>query len=105
MIYFIRHGQTDANLNRINAGGEHDIPLNATGIEQARAFNAANQEFIESVDAVYVSPMLRAQQTAELVMGHYTKPVEIIEDLREIRLGQWSQVSHDITGNYFTEQI
>jgi probable phosphoglycerate mutase len=104
MIHYIRHGQTDANLNHLNAGGEHDIPLNATGMLQAQDFHAANQDFIETLDAIYVSPMLRAQQTADLILGHHKKPIEIIEDLREIKLGQWSTVPYKITGDYFAEQ-
>lgn len=102
MLYFIRHGQTDANLNRINAGGEYDIPLNATGMEQARRFAAANQDLIASLDAVYVSPMTRAQQTANLVLHGHNKPVEIIEGLREWMLGNLSGLSYDQTPDLFT---
>jgi len=95
MIHFIRHGQTDANLQRVLAGGEHDIPLNATGIRQAEAFGAANQSFIKNVDTVYVSPMIRARQTADLVIQGHKKPVEVIENLREWILGDWSGLAYD----------
>ncbi len=104
MIHFIRHGQTDANLDRINAGGEYDIPLNVAGVAQARAFSESHQEFIAELDAVFVSPMLRARQTADLILSGHKTPVEIIEDLREIRLGKWSAASYQMTGDYFTEQ-
>lgn len=104
VLYFIRHGQTDANLNRINAGGESDIPLNSNGMAQARAFSAANQAMIESLDSVFVSPMIRARQTAELILGKHDKPMTIIENLREWMLGGWSNLSYDETQDLFTGQ-
>ena len=103
MLYFVRHGQTDANLNGINAGGEYDIPLNATGMAQAQAFAAIHQDFLRTIDAVYVSPMIRAQQTADLILDGHKKPGDVIEDLRELKLGEWSGVSYDVTGNYFQD--
>lgn len=104
MLHFIRHGQTDANLNRINSGGEYDVPLNENGIAQARAFSTANHEFLKTVDVVFVSPMIRTRQTAELVLGKHVKPITILEDLREIDVGQWSQRSHDESGDFLTER-
>lgn len=95
MIHFIRHGQTDANLQRVLAGGEVDIPLNANGIRQAQEFSAANQNFISTLDAIYVSPMIRAQQTAELLMRGHNKPIHTIENLREWQLGDWSGLGFD----------
>ena len=105
MLFFIRHGQTDANLNRLNAGGEWDVPLNETGMAQARAFNETQQDFIEQVDTVFVSPMTRAQQTAELILKGHSKPVEVVENLREWCLGAWSGKTWDETGDYFTERM
>lgn len=95
MIHFIRHGQTDANLQRILAGGELDVPLNANGIRQATEFAAANQNFISTIDAVYVSPMTRTKQTAELIMRGHKKPIEVVENLREWLLGGWSGMGYD----------
>lgn len=105
MLFFIRHGQTDANLNRLNAGGEWDVPLNETGMAQARAFNETNREFIEQVDTVFVSPMIRAQQTAELILKGHSKPVEVVEGLREWHLGEWSGTKWDEVGDYFTDRL
>lgn len=101
MIYFIRHGQTDANFHKLNAGGETDIPLNETGMAQARAFNEAHQEFLETIDTVFVSPMIRARQTMELVLGHHKKPVEIVDDLRERMIGEWAGLPYEATDGYF----
>jgi broad specificity phosphatase PhoE len=102
MLYFIRHGQTDANLKRINAGGEYDIPLNATGMEQARLFSQGNQDLIASFDTIFVSPMIRAQQTADLILTGHQKPMIVIENLREWMLGDWSGTSYDTTQDLFT---
>ena len=35
MIYIVRHGQTDWNLNG-RYGGRIDVPLNEQGVEQAK---------------------------------------------------------------------
>lgn len=106
MIYFIRHGQTDANLNRINAGGGPggDVPLNETGMAQAREFSRAHQAFIDSIDHVLVSPMLRAQQTASLILNGFHKPSENLHDLREMELGEWEGKSYDISLDFFEAQ-
>jgi broad specificity phosphatase PhoE len=34
-VYFVRHGETDNNKNRIVNGGNDDVDINEAGIEQA----------------------------------------------------------------------
>lgn len=65
MIYFVRHGQTDYNLNKIIAG-QQDIPLNQNGIEQAKqtALKLKNIQF----DVCFCSPLIRAKQTCEEIL-------------------------------------
>ena len=65
-LYLVRHGQTDWNLRRI-AQGQTDIPLNATGIEQAEALRDKLQDY--RFDICYASPLLRAAQTAKIVVN------------------------------------
>ncbi|MDR4534650.1 histidine phosphatase family protein [Glutamicibacter sp. PS] len=63
-IALIRHGQTDWNLaGRLQ--GQTDIPLNATGRQQAREVGRSLQA--GAWDLVLASPLGRAQQTAELI--------------------------------------
>lgn len=63
-IGLLRHGQTDWNID-FRLQGITDIPLNETGLAQAKAaasiLQAADWDFIAS------SPLTRARQTAEIV--------------------------------------
>lgn len=90
MIYFTRHGQTDANLKRLLAGSEWDISLNDTGRRQAQDCAKANRHILEQIQAVYVSPMARPRETMEIMTQGYNLPVETVPDLKEWNLGDWS---------------
>lgn len=61
-ICFIRHGETDWNVER-RIQGQHDVPLNANGHAQARAVAQALRE--RRFAAIYTSDLLRARDTAE----------------------------------------
>lgn len=75
-LYLIRHGQTDWNLHK-RVQGATNVPLNATGLAQAADLRrqTADLEF----EACYASPLLRAAQTAMIVVDGRT---EIIYDSR-----------------------
>ena len=61
-IFFIRHGATEGNLRRRYIG-RTDEPLCEAGIAQVKAL----QKRGISVDRLFVSPMLRTRQTADIL--------------------------------------
>ena len=85
-LYLVRHGQTDANLNKV-VQGQTDTPLNETGLIQARKV----AEKLKSVhaDMVLSSDLSRAAQTAEVIAKTCGLPMKLTKDLREMSLGVW----------------
>ncbi len=75
MVYFVRHGLTDWNENRDSDGnlapkcqGHVDIPLNQNGIAQAQSLKQQLKDV--KFDKVYCSPLSRAKQTCEIIVGN-----------------------------------
>lgn len=83
-FWFLRHGETDWNAQGLSQGNV-DIPLNPTGIAQARA--AAQRLRHRGIVTIAASPLSRARVTAEIVGEALGLPVSIDEGLREVRFG------------------
>lgn len=80
-IYFLRHGETDWNLEgRIQ--GQIDIPLNDTGHQQAVAISRGLKSFLgnTTVDLFVASPLTRTRQT----MGHLSREFDLADSRIEI---------------------
>lgn len=83
-IYLIRHGQTDWNVaGKIQ--GIQDIPLNETGLRQAR--DAAAGMDGRKISAIYCSKLKRAAQTAQAIGMRQGVPVYGVDGLEEMRFG------------------
>lgn len=67
ILVILRHGQTDYNLHHLMTG-QRDIPLNDTGIEQAKEAGRLMGGFL--FDKVYSSHLSRAFNTACLALEH-----------------------------------
>ena len=83
-IYIIRHGITEWNeLKRLQ--GQTDIPL----AEEGRALARLTGRGMKNVhlDKCFCSPLSRARETAQLVLGERDVPVIIDPRIREISFG------------------
>lgn len=94
-IYFIRHGQTDWNIERKMQGGESEKDLNKTGIEQAKQAKEKLKKI--KYDIIIRSPMKRVEQTTNLI-NEKKVPIIIDERIRERMLGE-------LAGQVITEEI
>ncbi len=83
-FWFLRHGETDWNAQGLSQGNV-DIPLNPTGLAQARA--AAGLLRNRGIASIVASPLSRARVTAEIVAEALALPVAFDPDLREVSFG------------------
>ncbi len=83
-FYFLRHGQTDHNRQRI-CQGHTDTPLNALGVAQAK--EAASILAEARPIAIAASDLKRVRQTAKPVAEQLGLDIAIDADLRERAFG------------------
>lgn len=83
-MYFLRHGETDGNKNKV-LQGRIDNPLNDDGRSQAMKA----REEIEGIsfDAVYTSPLKRAMETATIASGLTEDELILDKRIVEISFG------------------
>ncbi len=83
-FWFLRHGETDWNARNLSQGNV-DIPLNQTGLGQARA--AADLLRNRGIATIVSSPLGRARITAEIAAEVLQLPVRFDDELREVSFG------------------
>ena len=91
MLHVLRHGETQWNVAG-RSQGRLDSPLTAKGERQADALGRALAQSLGAVAAplkTYVSPLGRAQRTADLVGAHLTLDRMIEPRLAEVDMGAW----------------
>ncbi|MBC8339050.1 MAG: histidine phosphatase family protein [Rhodospirillales bacterium] len=84
-FYFLRHGQTDWNAERL-CQGRIDIPLNAAGVKQAGEAKAHLAG--TAITTICSSPLGRALETAKMVNGVLKSRLVIIDELQECSFGE-----------------
>lgn len=82
MIYFIRHGESEANLKHLFAGQKDNSPLTPKGIEQAKAEGLKIKEMNLNIENIISSPLIRAFDTAKIVAEIIEYKDEILIDPR-----------------------
>lgn len=86
ILYFTRHGETEWNIIR-QMQGQKNSDLTALGKKQAYWLKEALQSV--PIDAIYVSSLGRAVETAQILKGHRAIEVIPCDELQEIHLGSW----------------
>lgn len=111
-IYLIRHGKTAGNMEKRYVG-RTDEPLCEAGIREicARRSLLQRQLAVEGSECevpktVYVSPMLRCRQTAELLFPHAVQ--QTVTDFREMDFGNfeyknYSELADDVRYQAFID--
>ena len=84
-LYFVRHGESEANTLHIISNRESAFHLTELGRGQAAAL-AKNLNDIP-LTAIYASPVLRARETAQIVSQAFELSYQITEALREYDCG------------------
>lgn len=88
-LYFIRHGQTQYNIERKLQGNTVDSPLTQEGIEGAKKVGErlSNVKF----DCIYSSPLKRTLDTTAYIMekNQYGGKLKPLDGLKEMGFGDW----------------
>jgi broad specificity phosphatase PhoE len=86
-LFLLRHGEVEERYHRV-FGGRIDMDLSSRGHEQAGALAAFLRR--RPIDAIYASPMRRAQQTLAPLASHCPKPAIARSEFREVDFGDWT---------------
>jgi len=89
-FYLVRHGESLGNAKHVLLGWT-DLDLSELGYAQARSTAAAMADI--HFDAIYSSSLLRAYNTAVPHAELRAMTVEGRDELREIFLGEWENMS------------
>ena len=101
MLFFVRHGQTNDNLNHIISGCKRDVKLNKTGMKQVKQM--AQELKNVTFDICYCSPLIRAKQTAKEILKFHQNVTMIVDDrLKERDFGEIEGVE-DVSNVIYTE--
>lgn len=88
----IRHGKTQGNLEKRYIGCKTDEPLLEIYTETLGYTGEQIERLIGKPDKVYVSPMLRCRQTAELLFAK--SEYVVVDDLRETDFGDFENKNY-----------
>ncbi len=96
-VLLIRHGMTDAVGHQL-VGWTPGVSLNAAGRDQAKELGRSLE--CVKLSGIYSSPLDRALQTAEAVAAHHGMPIQIRDQLGEVRFGDWTGcLIEDLSGD------
>lgn len=85
-LFLVRHGENPANVTGEFSHRVVDYSLNERGRRQAAL--AASALATQPLAAVYSSPLRRAYETAEAIAAPHRLPIIVLEELRELNVGE-----------------
>ena len=85
-LIFLRHGHVERSGERVYIG-QTDLPLSATGREQAR--RAARDLAGRNIKEIHASDLSRTRDFAQIMAGILDCPLLVDPVWREISLGSW----------------
>ena len=92
-LYFVRHGESEANTLRVISNRESSFGLTALGKQQAAILADRLKDI--PFTAIFSSPILRARETAEILAQSFHLPYQITEALREYDCGLLEEKSDE----------
>lgn len=99
-IFLVRHGQIDYGIEKRYIGIT-DLPLSNAGIGQVTRL----KEYFSGLEIkkAYTSPLKRCMQTAEILLEGSSIGREVIDELKEINMGEWENQTIDYIKDHFRE--
>lgn len=83
-VFLIRHGQTTGDLED-RYGGSYDDHLTELGRKQLQ--ETADKLAGKGIEIIFASPLIRAQESANIISSKIKCPVETVNGLRERHYG------------------
>lgn len=84
-LYFVRHGESEANILHVISNRESPFGLTPLGRQQANTL--ANTLRDVPIAVIFSSPILRARETAEILARSFNQSYQVTEALREYDCG------------------
>ncbi|HEX8551880.1 MAG TPA: histidine phosphatase family protein [Abditibacteriaceae bacterium] len=103
-LFFLRHGQTEFSRANAFCGSGLDPELTTDGAAMAAGF--ADTFRTQSWQAIYCSPLRRAQQTAQPLSEALSLPLQVRDGLKEIGYGRWEGKSvADVSRDFHDDHL
>jgi len=91
-VLLVRHGQTESNITGFFMGWSSE-DLSDLGYAQAQRLSSRLASL--PIASVYTSPLKRAYNTALILAKPHNLEPKVLDDLIEIRLGDWQGLHRD----------
>lgn len=92
-LYFVRHGESEANTQHVISNRESSFSLTPLGKQQAITLAVKLRDI--PFTAIFSSPVRRARETADILSGSFHLPYQVAEALREYDCGLLEEKSDE----------